>query len=82
MVPNEAIAYGYQDEDRHMAESFLRGEMPTEDWRDGLLVSQIMMAAYMSAEKGRRMKFDPGTLRGYKPKVMSGEWDPRSTLTA
>ncbi len=82
MVPNEAIAYGYQDEDRHMAESFLRGEMPAEDWRDGLLVSQIMMAAYMSAEKGRRIKFDPGTLRGYKPKVMSGEWEPRSILTA
>ncbi len=82
MVPNEAIAYGYQDEDRHMAESFLRGEMPTEDWRDGLLVSQIMMAAYMSAEKGRRIKFDSGTLRGYKPKVMSGEWEPRSILTA
>ena len=82
MVPNEAIAYGYQDEDRHMAESFLRGEMPTEDWRDGLLVSQIMMTAYISAEKGRRMKFNPGTLRGYKPKVMSGEWEPRSILTA
>ena len=38
MVPNEAIAYGYQDEDRHMVESFLNDEMPKEDWRDGLLL--------------------------------------------
>ncbi|MDH5200814.1 MAG: Gfo/Idh/MocA family oxidoreductase, partial [Candidatus Bathyarchaeota archaeon] len=46
MVPNEAVAYGYQDEDRHMVECFLRGEMPAEDWRDGLLVTRLMMAAY------------------------------------
>ena len=72
MVPNEAVAYGYQDEDRHMVECFLRGEMPAEDWRDGLLVTRLMMAAYKSAEESRKVGFDPGSLRGYRPKVATG----------
>jgi len=72
MVPNEAVAYGYQDEDRHMVECFLRGEMPAEDWRDGLLVTRLMMAAYKSAEESRKVRFDPGSLRGYRPKVATG----------
>ena len=80
MIPNEAIAYGYQDEDRHMVESFLRGEMPAENWRDGLLVTQLMMTAYLSAEKGRRVKFDPESVKGYQPKVSLGEWKPDSLL--
>ncbi|MDH5791571.1 MAG: Gfo/Idh/MocA family oxidoreductase [Candidatus Bathyarchaeota archaeon] len=82
MVPNEAVAYGYQDEDRHMVECFLRGEKPAEDWRDGLLVTRLMMAAYKSAEEGRKVRFDPGSLRGYKPKVATGSWEPGSLLGA
>lgn len=82
MVPNEVIAYGYQDEDRHMVESFLAGVMPSEDWGDGLLVARLMMAAYRSAEEGRRVRFDPGALRGYRPPVASGKWDPRDLLEA
>lgn len=76
MVPNEAVAYGYQEEDRHMVERFLRGEMPAEDWRDGLQVARLMMAAYMSAEEGRRVTFDSGAFKGYMPKVASGGWRP------
>jgi len=80
IIPNEAVAYGYQDEDRHMVESFLNGEMPREDWRDGLLVSQIMMAAYQSAEEGRKIEFNPDDLKGYIPKVALGEMKPRSII--
>lgn len=76
IVPNEAITYGYQDEDRHMVESFLRDEMPEEDWRDGLLVTRLMMAAYKSAEEGKKLSYNPETLKGYKPKVASGNWRP------
>lgn len=76
IVPNEAIAYGYQDEDRHMVESFLRDEMPEEDWRDGLLVTRLMMAAYKSAEEGKKLSYNPETLKDYKPKVASGNWRP------
>jgi predicted dehydrogenase len=76
IVPNEAIAYGYLDEDRHMVESFLRGEMPEEDWRDGLLVAQLMMTAYKSAEEEKKLSFKPQSLKGYTPKVASGNWKP------
>jgi predicted dehydrogenase len=76
IVPNEAITYGYQNEDRHMVESFLRDEMPEEDWRDGLLVTRLMMAAYKSAEEGKKLSYNPETLKGYKPKVASGNWRP------
>ncbi|MCW3992667.1 MAG: Gfo/Idh/MocA family oxidoreductase [Candidatus Bathyarchaeota archaeon] len=82
IIPDEAVAYGYQAEDRHMVESFLRGEMPVEDWRDGLLVTQIMMAAYLSAEKGGKIRFNPEAHRGYKPKVAFGEWRPKSIAEA
>ncbi len=76
VIPNEAIAYGYQDEDRHMVEAFRAGEMPSETWRDGLLVSQLMMTAYLSAEKNTKLDFDPNAVRGYTPKVAKGEWRP------
>ena len=80
IIPNEAITYGYQDEDRHMVQSFLRGEMPAENWKDGLLITQLMMTAYLSAEKGRRLKFNPATLKGYKPEVALGKWKPNSLV--
>lgn len=80
MIPNEAVTYGYKDEDRHMVECFLKGERPREDWKDGLLVTQLMMAAYMSAEKGKRVKFSPEAFRGYKPEVTLGKWNPRSII--
>ena len=76
IVPNGAITYGYQNEDRHMVESFLRGEMPGEDWRDGLLVTRLMMATYKSAEEGKKLSYNPEALKGYKPKVASGDWRP------
>lgn len=76
MVPNEAIAYGYQDEDRHMVESFLKDEMPEENWRDGLQVARLMMTAYKSAEEGKKLIYNPKILIGYKPKVASGDWRP------
>jgi len=76
MVPNEAIAYGYQDEDRHMVESFLKDEMPKEDWWDGLLVARLLMTAYKSAEEEKKLSYNPKTLKGYKPKVASGDWRP------
>ncbi|MCX8170404.1 MAG: Gfo/Idh/MocA family oxidoreductase [Candidatus Bathyarchaeota archaeon] len=82
IIPNEAITYGYQDENRYMVECFLKGKLPEENWRDGLLVTQLMMAAYMSAEKGKKIRFDPETLRGYRPKVYLGEWDPKSPAKA
>lgn len=80
MIPNEAITYGYQDENRYMVECFLKERQPEENWKDGLLVTQLMMASYLSAEKGKKVKFDPEALKGYKPKVQLGEWKPGSIV--
>lgn len=80
IIPNEAITYGYQDEDRHMVECFLKREKPREDWNDGLLVVRLMMAAYLSAEEGKRIRFNPERLKGYRPQVAKGEWKPRSIV--
>ncbi len=36
VIPDNAIAYGYQHENRHMVECFREGRMPRENWMDGL----------------------------------------------
>ncbi|MFH1179760.1 MAG: Gfo/Idh/MocA family oxidoreductase [Candidatus Bathyarchaeota archaeon] len=76
IVADEAVAYGYQHENRHMVESFRTGELPTENWRDGLLIMELMMSAYKSAEDEKTIKYDPSQLRDFKPKVARGTWSP------
>jgi predicted dehydrogenase len=76
VVPDEAVAYGYQHENRHMVRCFLEGRKPDENWDDGLLVTGLMMAAYKSAEMGKTLKYDTGSLRGYTPAVAKGTWAP------
>ena len=79
-IPDEAVTYGYQGENRYMVECFLKREQPAENWYDGLLIVQLMMAAYKSAEEGKKIDFKPEELETYVPKVAKGEWNPRSIL--
>jgi len=76
VVPDEAVAYGYQHENRHMVRCFMEGRMPEENWGDGLLVTGLMMAAYKSAQEERTIEYDPGHLRGFTPAVAKGTWIP------
>jgi predicted dehydrogenase len=76
IVADEAVAYGYQHENRHMVESFRAGELPTENWRDGLFIMELMMSAYKSAEEEKTINYDPSRLRDFKPKVAQGTWSP------
>ena len=69
VIPDETITYGYVNEDRHMVDSFLREKMPSENWYDGLLVTQLMMLAYLSAERKRKIKYDPLLVEDYIPLV-------------
>ena len=57
VVAEEASVYGYSAENRHMARAFLSGEKPMLTFEDGLEVVKILMAAYMSAEKGQTLDF-------------------------
>ncbi len=77
VVAEEAAVYGYTAENRHMARAFLRGEKPMLTFQDGVEVVQILMAAYMSAQQGKTLKFPPEGLDAFVPDVAKGAWNPR-----
>ncbi len=76
VVAEEAAAYGYEAENRHFVRAFLRDETPKLTFADGVEVMQILMAAYMSAEKGRTLDFPPRGLDSFSPAVARGKWKP------
>lgn len=77
VVASEAVAYGYEAEDRHFVRAFLGKEAPVLTWHDGLDVVQLLMAAYMSAEQGKTVQFPPRGLDTFVPAVAQGTWKPR-----
>jgi predicted dehydrogenase len=77
VVAEEASVYGYTAENRHMSRAFLRGEKPMLTFQDGVEVVQILMAAYMSAQQGKTLKFPPEGLDAFVPEVAKGKWNPR-----
>ena len=52
VIEDEALTYGYTDENRHMVAAFRAGRQPDEAVADGVVVSELLMAAYLSAELG------------------------------
>lgn len=79
-VADEAVTYGYTDENRHMVEAFLDGKQPRETFRDGLLVTELLMASYLSAEEGCTLQFPVTGLESYVPQVAQGTWSPASLV--
>ena len=77
VVANEAVAYGYEAEDRHFVRAFLGKEKPLLTWHDGLDVVRLLMAAYMSAEQGKTVQFPPRGVDSFVPAVAQGTWTPR-----
>ena len=77
VVPEEAAAYGYVNEDNHFVRVFLGKEEPLLTWDDGLEVVQILMTAYKSAESGRTLDFPPEDLDKFVPAVATGTWKPK-----
>ena len=69
VVEDEAAAYGYSAEDRHMVEAFRSGTRPIETFADGVGVVEILMGLYRSAELGRGIDFSVEELDGYIPPV-------------
>ena len=76
VVSSEADTYGYTAENRHMVESFLAGRRPEENFSDGLAVTELLIAAYMSAEQDKTIQFPPEGLEDFVPAVAKGEWNP------
>ena len=78
VVSNEAEVYGYTAENRHMVESFLAGKRPEENFDDGLDVTRLLMAAYMSAEQGKTIKLPNSNIEDFIPAVSQGNWNPKA----
>jgi predicted dehydrogenase len=78
VIAVEPAAYGYEAENRHFVRAFLRGETPMLTFDDGVEVMQILMTAYMSAQKGRTLEFPPRGLDNFVPDVALGKWNPRA----
>jgi len=74
VVANEPMAYGYEAEDRHFVRVFLGLEEPLLTFSDGVEVVRTLMAAYMSAEQGKTVRFPPRNLDRFVPKVAKGTW--------
>ena len=77
VVSSEIDAYGYTAENRHMVESFLAGKRPLENFDDGLDVTRLLMAAYMSAEQNKTIQFPNPEIDSFIPAVARGEWNPK-----
>ncbi len=77
VVSNEAEVYGYSAENRHMVESFLNGKRPDENFDDGLEVTRLLMAAYMSAEQEKTIKLPNDNIETFIPAVAEGKWNPK-----
>ncbi len=74
VVPDEPASYGYVAENRHMVRAFLDGREPDETWDDGLAVTEVLMACYLSAEQGRTIAFPAPELETFVPAVARGTW--------
>jgi len=76
VVANEAMAYGYEAENRHFVRVFQGKAKPLLTFDDGLEVVKVLMAAYQSAEQGRTLSFPPRGLDRFVPAVARGTWKP------
>jgi predicted dehydrogenase len=76
VVPEEYLAYGYTNEDRHFVRAFLGEEKALLTFDDGLEVVKILMAAYQSAEQGKTLAFPPKGQDSFMPQVAKGAWKP------
>ena len=77
VVANEAVAYGYEAEDRHFTRVFLGKEEPRLTFDDGVEVVKMLMTAYQSAEQGKTLSFPPKGIEQFVPQVAKGEWKGR-----
>jgi len=77
VLGNEAAEYGYESQNRYFVQCFLDGVQPTENFHDGLEVTELLMTAYMSAEQERTIAFKPEGLDSYVPLVAQGLWKAR-----
>lgn len=82
LVADETHHYGYQEENRHMTAAFADNRPPAETLDDALLVSELLMTCYLSAELGETLRFPVSGIESYLPSVARKQWSPRSVVEA
>jgi predicted dehydrogenase len=74
---NEADLYGYTDENQDMLDSFSAGRDAMLSWEFGLEIQRLVMASYLSAERGKTIDLtDKATLTEldtYIPAIQQGK---------
>ena len=74
---NEADLYGYTDENQDMLESFSAGRNAMLSWEYGLEIQRLVMASYLSAERGRTIDLTDqavlAELDSYVPAIQQGK---------
>ncbi|HHW82290.1 MAG TPA: Gfo/Idh/MocA family oxidoreductase [Actinomycetales bacterium] len=75
IVSDESMTYGYTSENQQVSAAFLRGEQPLESLKNGVVVVELLMAAYLSAQLGETVRF-PVDLEEFVPDVAQGTWKP------
>ncbi|MEP7346850.1 MAG: Gfo/Idh/MocA family oxidoreductase [Gemmatimonadaceae bacterium] len=74
VVPEEYVAYGYTNEDRHFVRAFQGKEEARLTFADGVEVVKVLMTAYQSAEQGKTLTFPPRGIEKFQPQVATGTW--------
>ena len=74
VVAEEPAEYGYEAENKHMSDAFRAGRKPSLTFQDGFEVTQLLMACYMSAERGERLSWPVAGLDDYVPAVARNEY--------
>ena len=77
VVPEEYVAYGYTNEDRHFVRVFQGKEEARFTFADGVEVVKMLMTAYQSAERGKTLAFPPPGIDKFQPAVAKGTWRGR-----
>ncbi|WP_166345756.1 Gfo/Idh/MocA family protein [Phytoactinopolyspora limicola] len=77
LVSDESMTYGYTAENREVSADFLAGRQPRENLRHGVEVTELLMAAYLSAQSGETVRWPVDDLESFIPDVAKGTWKPR-----
>jgi predicted dehydrogenase len=76
-LADEAHTYGYIAENRYFTDCFLQGKTPFCTLEYGARVTELLMAAYLSAEERRTVDLPCPDLENFVPAVAQGRWNRR-----
>ncbi|CUU37151.1 MAG: Gfo/Idh/MocA family oxidoreductase [Armatimonadetes bacterium] len=76
-LADEVHSYGYIAENRYFTECFLKGETPFCTLEYGVRITELLMAAYLSAERRQTVDLPCPELEQFVPAVAQGTWNPK-----